>query len=343
MFNKLAVVGAGAIGSIIGAYLSKAGEDITLIDMWPEHVERMKREGLKVTTVDGELETRVKAMHLGEVCTLKEQFDLVFLCVKSYDTVWSVKFIESYLKPTGLVVSAQNGNNDELISSLIGYSRDIGCVVTIGAGLYEPGHVQRTTALDRPAFTLGELNGMATARVEELAKLMSPVGKTRVTANLWGERWAKLIINSMANPVAGLTGLGSAEIRLRPETATLSIKLATEAVKVSRALGIEVEPISGIPAQLFEVATEGHNMEEIKTGLKESASGLREGRPSLLQDVLKGRRTEVDYLNGYVVIKGREAGIPTPLNEAIIDLIHQVEKGELKPQASNVKYLEPYL
>ena len=343
MFNKLAVVGAGAIGCVIGGHLSQSGVDITLIDMWPEHVDKMKHDGLKATTVEGEFQARVRAMHLGEVCNLKEPFDLVFLCVKSYDTEWSVKFIEPYLKPTGVVVSAQNGMNDESIASLLGFSRVIGCVVTLGAGLYEPGHVVRTTSVDRPAFALGELNGLATARVQELARLMTPAGKTRVTTNLWGERWAKLATNSMANSVAGLTGLGSADLRLRQETVIVSIKIATEAVKVGHALGIEVQPVSGIPAELYEHAADGKSIDEIKARLAEGAEALREGKPSLLQDVLKGRRTEVDYLNGYVARRGREVGIPTPVNEAITDLIHRVERGELTPDVANIKYLEPYL
>ena len=343
MLDKLAVLGSGAIGSVIGAYLARGGLDITLIDMWPEHVEIMKRNGLKLSAVEGNFDTKVQALNLGELCTVKEQFDAVFLCVKSYDTAWSVKFIEPYLKPTAVIISAQNGMNDEQIASLIGYTRGIGCIITLGAGVYEPGHVLRTTAIDKPAFALGELNGMTTTRVQTLVKLMTHAGKSRITSNLWGERWSKLTTNSMSNPVAGLTGLGSAEIRVMDETATIAIKIARETIIVGRALGIEIEPVNSIPADLYEQAIEGESMQEVRTRLKDGAGSLREGKPSLLQDVLKGRRTEVDYLNGYVALKGHEVGIATPLNSAITKLIHQVEKGELKPEVSNLKYLEPYL
>ena len=343
MLDKLAVLGSGAIGGIIGAYLAREGVDITLLDMWPKHVETMKRSGLKISAVEGDFNTKVQALNLGELCTVNEQFDAVFLCVKSYDTTWSVRFIEPYLKPTAVIISAQNGMNDETIAALVGYTRIIGCIITLGAGVYEPGHVLRTTSIDKPAFTLGELNGMTTTRAQTLVKLMAHAGKSRITSNLWGERWSKLTTNSMSNPVAGLTGLGSAEIRIREETSTISIKIARETIMVGHALGIEVEPVNGIPADLYEQAIGGKSMQEVRTRLKDGAGSLREGKPSLLQDVLKGRRTEVDYLNGYVALKGHEVGIATPLNNAITKLIHQVEKGELKPEVSNLKHLEPYL
>lgn len=343
MFNRMAVLGVGAIGSIIGAYLTRAGHDVTLIDQWPEHVDTMKKKGLRVTALNEDFTVPVKAMHLAEVCTVKEPFDAVFLAVKSYDTEWCVHFIMPYLKPTGVIISAQNSINDEWIAPIVGYTRDIGCVITLGAGLYEPGHVMRTSAVDRPAFALGELNGMPTRRAKTLAEVMSPIGPTRVTTNLWGERWAKLAINCMANPVAGLTGLGGAALRQTSGTVEVSIKIASEVVKVGKALGVQVEPISGIAAEMYERADDGATMEELKMSLAENTRNVGEGKPSLLQDVLKGRRTEIDYLNGYVVARGKQVGVPTPVCEAITKLIRRIEKGELKPDVSNIKHLQPYL
>ena len=134
-FEKLAVLGAGAIGGVIGAYLTRAGSDITLIDIWPAHVEEMKRSGLKVTAPEGEFTVKVKALHLADVCSLHEQFDVVLLSVKSYDSVWAAQFILPYLKPAGILVSAQNGINEDCLAPIVGYTRTVGCVVTLGAGL----------------------------------------------------------------------------------------------------------------------------------------------------------------------------------------------------------------
>jgi 2-dehydropantoate 2-reductase len=342
-FDRLAILGVGAIGSVIGGYLTRAGHDITLIDMWADHVEAMKKDGLRITALDDDFTVPVKAMHLGEVSNVSEPFDAVFLAVKSYDTVWATHFIMRYLKPTGIIISAQNAINDEIIAPIVGYTREIGCVITLGAGLYEPGHAQRTSTPDRHSFTLGEPSGMATERVKALVEIMTAAGPAKVTSNLWGERWAKLATNSMANPVCSLTGIGSAAVRLTPETADISVKVASEVVKVGKAHGVEVEPINGIPAAKYEQAGDATVMEEIKSQLAEGAGQLGEGRPSMYQDVLKGRRTEIEFLNGYVARRGKEADVPTPVNEAITRLLKQIELGELKPDIENAKLLEQYI
>jgi 2-dehydropantoate 2-reductase len=338
-YEKLAVFGVGAVGSIIGGYLSRAGMDLTLIDMWPAHVEEMQRRGLKVTAQDEEFTVKVRAFHLADACGLRERFDVVFLSVKSYDSVWATQFIQPYLKPTGVLVLAQNSINEEWVAPLVGYTRVVGCVVTLGAGLYEPGHVTRTTSPARPPFALGELNGMITPRVEELVKILSPVGPPHSTANLWGERWAKLTVNCMANSIAGITSMNNAEMRDSPDAFSIFVKIAGEALTVAERLGVQVEPLNGIPAKAFLDAARGPGFKELHGAWMERGKTVGAGRPSLLQDVMKSRRTEVDYLNGYIVRKGREVGVSTPTNEAIVGIAKRVEAGELQSNPANLKLL----
>jgi 2-dehydropantoate 2-reductase len=342
-FDKLAVLGAGAIGSTIGAYLTRAGHDITLIDIWPAHVEAMRGSGLKVTAQDEEFTVKVKAVHLADVCALRAQFDAVILSVKSYDSVWATNFIEPYLTPGGILVCAQNGINEDRVAPVIGYTRIIGCVVTIGAGLYEPGHVTRTSSSARPSFAVGELNGMITPRVQDLVAVLTPAGPTHATANLWGDRWAKLTVNSMANALAGITGLGSAALRKDPDAFAICLRIAGEALTVAQTLGVQVEPVGGIPAQAYLEATRGVGREDLRAKWVEAGQGLGAGRPSLLQDMMKGRRTEVDYLNGYVVRKGREVGVPTPMNAAIVAVTKRMEAGELTQGVANLQLLSEVL
>ncbi|MBI2872573.1 MAG: 2-dehydropantoate 2-reductase [Chloroflexi bacterium] len=341
--KKMAVLGVGAIGSVVGGFLTKAGNDVTLIDQWPEHVETMKRNGLRIGGTAGDHLVKVRAVHLCDVSTLNEQFDIVFLAVKSYDTRWAVSFILPYLKPDGFIVSTQNSINDEWIAPIVGYTRDIACIVTLGAGLYEPGHVTRTGDPERIALTLGELHCRVTPRLQELANIMSAVGKTRTTTNTWGERWAKLGTNSMGNAMGGLTGLGSAAVRSTPETRRIIIKIGAEVVRVGHALGVNIEPISGVPAQDYVDAAEGRGLEELEMRLMEHTRDRGEGRASLLQDVMKGRKTEADYLNGYVAARGKEVGVPTPVCVAITELVHEVERGQRRSHVSNVKDLERFL
>ena len=342
-FEKLAVLGVGAIGSNIGAYLARAGCDITLIDVWPAHVEQMKRCGLKVTAQNEEFTARVHAVHLAEVCSLREHFDAVFLAVKSYDSVWAATFIEPYLKPAGVLVSAQNGINEDWVAPVVGYTRTIGCVVTLGAGLYEPGHVIRTSSSSRPSFALGELNGMITPRIQELVKTLAPAGPAHATTNLWGDRWAKLTINCMANAISGITGMSSAEMRASPDVFPITLKIAEEALTVAQALGVQVEPVGGLSAKAYLDAARGVGREELRHAWSERGRELGSGRPSLLQDIMKGRRTEVDYLNGYVVRKGREMGLATPMNEAVVEATKGLEAGELTQGRDNLKLLAQHL
>jgi 2-dehydropantoate 2-reductase len=338
-FEKVAIFGAGAIGSTLGAYLTRAGHDVTLIDMWAAHVEQMERHGLTVTTPDEEFTVPVKVVHLADASGLRKAFDAIIFAVKSYDSEWAVRCIQPALKPGGLLVSAQNGINEEVLASALGYTRVIGCVVTLGAGLYEPGHVTRTSAASRPSLTVGEMNGMLTPRLHALVKLLAPVGPTRTTTNLWGERWAKLIVNSMSNPIAGLTGLGSAALRAREDVLPIIVRIACEALTVAEALGVQVEPVGGIPGQAYLQAGRGLGLQELHAKLIEGGRHLGAGRPSLLQDVMKGRRTEVEHLNGYVACKGREVGVSTPMNEAVVQVVQQVESGALHPDPANLQLL----
>ena len=140
-----------------------------------------------------------------------------------------------------------------------------------------------------------------------------------------------------------LTGLGSGTVRTTAGAVDASIRIASEVAQVGRALGVEVEPINGIPAETYERCDDAEVMEEIKTGLAEGAAELGAGRPSMLQDVMKGRRTEIEYLNGYVAAKGAEAGVATPVCEAITDLIKRMERGEMKPDVDNINHLEAFI
>ena len=231
---RIAVLGVGAIGGVIGAYLTRAGRDVTLIDTWPANIECIRSEGLKVSAVEEEFTVKPTALHLGEVSAARRSFDAIVLSVKSYDTKWAATFAEPYLAPGGFIVSAQNSINEETIAGAVGWTRVVGCVVTLGAGIYEPGCVTRTSDMKRHSFILGEPSGRITERLERIAEVMSAGGPTKTTTNLWGERWAKLATNSMSNALAGITGLKSADLRRHPSTREVSIRVAAELVARGR-------------------------------------------------------------------------------------------------------------
>ena len=329
---RIGMLGVGAIGGVIGGYLARAGNDVTLIDLWPDNIERIKSHGLTVTALEEEFTVKPRALHLGEVSASRSEFDTVMLSVKSFDTGWASALIAPYLAPGGFIVSSQNSINEETIASVVGWSRVVGYVITLGAAMYEPGRAERTSDADRPAFALGEPSGIITPRIEELARVLSAVGPTRTTSNLWGERWSKLATNCMSNAVAGFTGLSSAGLRDNVDARALGIRIATETVDVATAWGVKVEPIAGIPAEMFSRSVDDKaTKKELEDRWIEGGKGLGTGRPSLAQDVIKGRKTEVGSLNGYVVRKGEEIGVPTPVNRAVVELTRQLEAGDLEP------------
>lgn len=341
MSMRLAVFGVGAIGGVIGGYLARAGHDVTLVDLWPANIERIKADGLTVTAQEGEFTVQARALHLGEVSAAGLEFDAVLVSVKSYDTRWAATFLEPYLAPGGFLVSAQNSINEDAMADVVGWPRVVGCVITLGAGMYEPGHVQRTSSFDRNAFAMGEPSGLITKRLKEMAEVMGAAGPSRTTTNLWGERWAKLATNCMTNAVSAITGLTTSQLKDDAEVRKLSTHICVEVTQVATAFGVSVEPITGIAAHMFQEALEDPaKMKEVESLMLEHGRVVRAGLPSLAQDVMKGRKTEADDLNGYVVNKGREMGVPTPVNEALLKLAKRLEAGEIEPSISNVQLIE---
>ena len=337
MISRIAVIGAGAVGSIIGGLLAKSGQDVTLVDQWPEHVEVMKDRGLQLSGSCGEHTIPVRALHLHELQAVSDPFDVAFVAVKSYDTEWATWLTVAHLRPDGVVVDSQNGINDERVAAIAGPTRTLGCVVLLGAALPEAGHAMRTDE-GTLGFKIGELDGSDTPRARTVVGLLEPVAPTTLTTNLRGERWSKLTVNCIANPLAGLAGLGTADVRSDLVTRRLAIHLGAEAIQVGQALGYAVEPIWGIAAERFVAAAEGRGLGAVEADISRDAKSRGSGRPSLLQDVLRRRRTEIDYLNGYVVERGLHARVLTPFNAAVVSIYHELGIG-FTPSRDNLQPL----
>jgi len=343
MGYKIAVIGAGAVGAYAGAYMARAGEDVSFIDPWPDNVEAMRARGLKVSHIRDVPEwfTPVRALHLTDLqqAAKDRPFDVAFVCMKSYDTEWATVMIAQYLSPNGFVVSLQNCMNEEIIAGVVGWGKVVGCIASsITVDLCEPGHVRRAAGKsgDRhTVFRTGEVHGRITERVLEIQRLVSIADSALVTSNLWGERWSKLVTNAMANGMSASTGLISKAILQDDTLRRFGARLGSEAIRVGQALGYELEEIHHLDPEVIARAGEGdpaairdyneHRLAEVSKG------GGGEHRPSMGQDMMKGRRTEIEFLNGLIVRKGEEIGLPTPANAALTDVVKRVERGELQP------------
>ena len=347
MKSRIAIVGAGAVGSYVGAHMARAGEDVTLLDAWPAHVEHMRAHGLRVTGVTAEEEfvQPVRALHLTDAQQLAKEkpVDIAFVSVKSYDTEWATMLIRQYLAPGGFVVSLQNCMNEERIAAVVGWGRTVGCIASkISVELYEPGHVHRGVEKGGAAYTIfraGEVHGRVTPRVEEVARLVGLSDSAKVTTNLWGERWSKLVANSMQNGLSACTGLSGNAMMRNDAIRRFSIRLGSEAVRIGQAAGYVLEDILNIRPEILGAAGEGDAAalrtaeETLGAGAKKRAEGQR---PSMGQDMVKGRRTEITFLNGYVVDRGREIGIDAPANAALTDIVQRVERGEIEPDPAHI-------
>ncbi len=339
---KIAIMGTGAVGAYAGAHMARAGEDVTFIDPWPENVETMKAKGLKVSHIRDvpEWSTPVRALHLTELQSAAKEkpFDIAFVCMKSYDTEWATVMIAQYLAPNGFVVSLQNCMNEETIAGVVGWGKVVGCIASsITVDLCEPGHVRRAAGKSgdkHTVFRTGEVHGRSTERVEEIRRLVALADSALVTSNLWGERWSKLVTNAMANGMSASTGLISKDILRNDTLRRFGARLGSEAIRVGQALGYELEEVHHIDPEIIALAGEGdpaatreydeHRLAEV------NQSGGGEHRPSMGQDMVKGRRTEIEFLNGFIVRKGEEIGLPTPANAALTDIVKRVERGALQ-------------
>ena len=338
--RKIAVLGCGAIGSSVSADLTKAGYDITVIDQWPAQVEALKANGLHIEMKDGDVKTPIRALHLCDLASAHLEFDIVLLAVKSYDHRWLAEFIKPYLKPDGVLVGVMNGMNDDSIASIVGRNRTVGCCIELAAEIFTPGLVQRNTTHQGTWFAVGELDGLYTPRVKEIQSILSHVARCDVTGNIYGAKWTKLIANSMTMGPHGLLGLRNAEAASLPGMADIAVKIGRESLAVGAAMGYRIEPIFGLRADEFAGSSD-ENLVTARDTLMHHVGG--NSRTAPIHDHIKGRRSEMDFITGIVSRKGRELGIPTPFNDAVLEIDQKINKAEIKMDRSNFELLKSKL
>jgi 2-dehydropantoate 2-reductase len=344
MSLRIGVLGTGGVGGYIGGHLALAGEDVTLISQRQENVERIRRQGLRLRDTRGEQVARPAVLHVSEVGKFAARpLDVVFLCVKSYDTPRASALIAPYLAPDGCIVSMQNGMNEEHIALVVGWQRTMGVVMSsIGVNAVELGHVIRTSTPGGDAykvFRVGRPDGKVTPRVEEVVRALDAVDSAVATTNLWGERWSKLVTNSISHGLSAVSGLTSHELLKADFLRPVIIGLAVEGIRVGQSLGYSLVPIYGASPEAWTAAAAGdrHSAMEINRSLTERLGRLTaQERPSVAQDLLRGRRTELEYTNGLLVSKAHGLGLAVPAQETVLSVARRIERGELTPHPRNL-------
>jgi 2-dehydropantoate 2-reductase len=324
MIMKITIVGAGAIGGTMGAYLARAGHEITFVDAVAEHVEAINARGL---AIEGKDETFTVRAHAMLPAQMRGPLDMVFLAVKTMHTDAAARAIAPHLAAEGAIVSMQNGFNEERIAAVVGPQRTIGAFVNFGADYLEPGRIMYGGS---GALYLGELDGRITPRLRDLeAALQTFLPNTLATGNIWGYLWGKHAYGAMLKTTA-LTDESIADVLAHPEARPVIANVAAEVLAVAAAEGVRPEAFDGFEPQAY-VFPPGRDLESMNASLDTLVGFNRKSlkaKSGIWRDLaVRKRKTEVESMVSEMRARARKHGIPIPLVEAIGRMIGEIETG----------------
>ncbi|MDD5748322.1 MAG: 2-dehydropantoate 2-reductase [Actinomycetota bacterium] len=332
---RIAVLGAGSLGTVVGALLSKNNLDVTMIDANEKNVSALNEKGARVT---GHLELvqKVRAV-LPE--GVEGFFDLVIYLVKATFDDIALSEISRHMTSDSALITLQNGVPEERVARIIGKERTLGGSVGWGATWLEPGVSRLTSDPDDMTYEIGEVDGEITDRIEMVKEVLDKAGKASISTNLLGVRWTKLLVNVATSGLSTVLGCAYGDIIDDEKAILAAMAIMFETILTAKALGIKMEPMKGVdPAVVLQIAKE--NLENAKNVVKIVYEPHRDIKASMLQDIEKGIPCEVDSLNGYLSRKSKEAEVKTPVNDRVTDLIKEIEKGNLKPSFENISLIE---
>ncbi len=337
--SRNAIYGAGSLGTVLGAYITKNGGQVDLINRNKAHVEILNTKGAKIIgTVD--MTVPVKAITPAE---MEGKYDVIVLLTKQLHNKEVVTMLKDFLSENGVIVTLQNGIPEPGIAEIVGANHTMGCAVEWGAALIEPGVCELTSAPDSLSFHMGKLDGITESQVKmvkDLLELMCPVHEEE---NLMGARWSKLLINATFSGLGTVVGGVFGDVSEDKDAQKVAIRCMKECIDVGHATGTEFAPVQGknivglfyykgalkraLGCMLLPIAMKKHRLIE----------------PSMLQDLKKGKPCEVDAINGVVCEFGRKHNIPTPINDKIVEIIKKIQNGELKAEKANIRFFNDIL
>ena len=337
--SRNAIYGAGSLGTVLGAYITKNGGQVDLINRNKAHVEILNTKGAKIIgTVD--MTVPVKAITPDQ---MEGKYDVIVLLTKQLFNKDVVTMLKDYLSDEGVIVTLQNGIPEPGIAEIVGANHTMGCAVEWGAALIEPGVCELTSAPDSLSFHMGKLDGITDKQVKmvkDLLELMCPVHEEE---NLMGARWSKLLINATFSGLGTVVGGVFGDVSEDKDAQKVAIRCMKECIDVGHATGTEFAPVQGknivglfyykgalkraLGCKLLPIAMKKHRLIE----------------PSMLQDLKKGKPCEVDAINGVVCEFGRKHNVPTPINDKIVEIIKKIQNGELKAEKANIRLFDDIL
>ncbi len=333
---RIAIYGAGSLGTILGAYISKGGVPVELINRNKAHVEALKEKGAQVVgTV--QFTQQVIAYTPEE---MSGKYDVIFLMTKQQHNKEVVQMLDDYLASDGALVTFQNGLPEMQIADILGAERVLGCTVAWGATLKEAGVCELTSEPDALSFSLGALCGKRNKNLDNIKAVLELMGKVDVEKNFIGTRWSKLLINAAFSGMSAVLGCTFGEAAGPRASRRIVQALIKECIDVCKAGGIRIEPVQG--KDIVKLLDYNNSLKRafsffiIPIAIRKHAKL----KASMLQDLEKGKLTEVDAINGAVSEYGRRVDSPTPMNDRVVEIVHGIEQGRLKPCFDNLKYFE---
>ena len=331
--KRYAIYGAGSLGTVLGAYITKNGGQIDLINRNKAHVAALNEKGARIIgTVD--MTVPVKAITPDQ---MDGTYDVILLMTKQLQNATVVAQLKDHLSEEGVIVTLQNGLPEPGIAEIVGANRTMGCVVEWGATLSEPGVCILTSEPDSLSFHMGKMEGISQAQFDMVKELLEKMCPVHEEENLMGARWSKLLINATFSGLGTVVGGTFGCVSKNKLPRKVALACMKECINVGHAAGVEFAPVQGKNiTKLFYY----------KNGFKRAIATLlvpiamkkhRNIEPSMLQDIKNGKSCEVDAINGIVCQWGRKENVPTPVNDRIVEVIKKFESGELIPQMDNIE------
>lgn len=333
---KTAIYGAGSLGTVLGAYLSKAGMQVDLITRNKDHVDAMNESGAHITgTVD-----MVVPVHALTPDQISEKYELIILMTKQLDNKNVLTSLLPYMTDDCIVCTMQNGLPELSVSEVVGEDRTMGCSVAWGATLHGHGVSELTSEPDSMSFGLGRMNGKKDEKLMQVKEILEKMCTVDVEDNFMGVRWSKLLINSAFSGMSAVMGGTFGDAAERKDSRVCCQAIIKECIDVAKAAGIKIEPVQG--KDIVKLL-------DYKNGFKKKISNIlipvcikkhRLLKASMLQDLEKGRKCEIDAINGVVCAYGRKYGVKTPYNDKVCEIVHGIEDGKYTYTFDNVKLFD---
>ncbi|PKR77920.1 hypothetical protein CEY16_08320 [Halalkalibacillus sediminis] len=337
---KFTFIGAGAIGGVVGAYLAKAGEDVTLVDINEAHIKAIQDKGLAIETLDETFVVDVKAKTVNELLDEGGELDVVVLAVKAQHTQAAVENIVPLLTENSVVVSMQNGLTENVIAEIIGEERTIGSFVNLFADYQEPGLIQYGGV---GAMYIGELDGARTDRIVEIERRLQAWGNAEVTDNIYGYLWSKLAYGAI------LTATATVDEKMADtldpiDNREMFVEVATEVLKVAEKVGVEPLGFNNWEPNTVYPKGKERDWDAINEQFDRIVGLLRtykKVKTGIWRDLaVHKRKTEVPFHLGPVIEKGEKFGLDMTLTQKILDMIVELEEGRREMTKENIEELK---